>query len=110
MRSLEFGKSQRKVENRKKWRKVVAKSSVVPPTTLAVKELMMMMMVMKVCVCKLRGDTETKMHFYIHGLVCCNLLSASCIHTSTNDEIVLSNEKIQHQADFYKLGEKCMMS
>ena len=27
---LEFGKSQRKVENRKKWRKLVAKSSVVP--------------------------------------------------------------------------------
>ena len=27
---LEFGKSQRAVENRKKWRKLVAKSSVVP--------------------------------------------------------------------------------
>ena len=27
---LEFGKSQRAVENREKWRKVVAKSSVVP--------------------------------------------------------------------------------
>ena len=27
---LEFGKSQRTVENRKKWRKLVAKSSVVP--------------------------------------------------------------------------------
>ena len=27
---LEFGKSQRAVENREKWRKLVAKSSVVP--------------------------------------------------------------------------------
>ena len=27
---LEFGKSQREVENREKWRKLVAKSSVVP--------------------------------------------------------------------------------
>ena len=34
---LEFGKSQRAVENREKWRKLVAKSSVVPQTTLAVK-------------------------------------------------------------------------
>ena len=34
---LEFGKSQRAVENREKWRKLVPKSSVVPPTTLAVK-------------------------------------------------------------------------
>ena len=34
---LEFAKSKRKVENREKWRKLVAKSSVVPPTTLAVK-------------------------------------------------------------------------
>ena len=29
-RGLEFGKSQRAVENREKWRKLVAKSSVVP--------------------------------------------------------------------------------
>ena len=41
---LELGKSQRAVENREKWRKLVAKSSVVPPTTLAVKGLIMMMM------------------------------------------------------------------
>ena len=41
---LEFAKSQRAVENRGKWRKLVAKSSVVPPTTLAVEGLMMMMM------------------------------------------------------------------
>ena len=34
---LEFAKSQRAVENREKWRKLVAKSSVVPPTTLAAK-------------------------------------------------------------------------
>ena len=34
---LEFVKPQRAVENRGKWRKLVAKSSVVPPTTLAVK-------------------------------------------------------------------------
>ena len=38
--SLEFGKSQRAVENREKWRKLVA------PTTLTVKGLMMMMMMM----------------------------------------------------------------
>ena len=41
---LEVGRSQRAVENREKWRKLVAKSSVVPPTTLAVKRWMMMMM------------------------------------------------------------------
>ena len=35
--SLEFGKSQRAVENREKWRKLIAKSSVVAPTTLAIK-------------------------------------------------------------------------
>ena len=35
--SLEFAKSQRAVENRGKWRKPVVKSSLVPPTTLAVK-------------------------------------------------------------------------
>ena len=34
---LEFAKSQRAVENRGKWRKLVAKSSVVPQMTLAVK-------------------------------------------------------------------------
>ena len=34
---LEFAKSQRAVENRGKWRKLVAKSSVVPQRTLAVK-------------------------------------------------------------------------
>ena len=39
---LEFAKSQRAEENREKWRKLVAKSSVVPPTTLAVKGSMMM--------------------------------------------------------------------
>ena len=41
---LEFGKFQRAVENREKWRKLVAKSSVVSPTTLTVKGLMMMIM------------------------------------------------------------------
>ena len=41
---LEFGKSQRALENRKKWRKLVARSSVVSPTILAVKGLMVMMM------------------------------------------------------------------
>ena len=34
---LEFTKSQRAVENRGKWKELVAKSSVMPPTTLAVK-------------------------------------------------------------------------
>ena len=34
---MEFAKSRRAMENRKKWRKLVVKSSVVPPTTLAVK-------------------------------------------------------------------------
>ena len=44
---LEFSKSQREVENREKWRKLVAKSSVVGTTTTrAVKGLMMMMMMM----------------------------------------------------------------
>ena len=37
---LEFARSQRAVENRGKWRKLVAKSSVVPPTTFAVKGYM----------------------------------------------------------------------
>ena len=43
---LEFGKSQRAVENRKKWRKLDVKSYVVPqrPSRLTVKGLMMMMM------------------------------------------------------------------
>ena len=36
--SLEFGKSQRAVENRGKWRKLVAKSSVVPQRPSAVKK------------------------------------------------------------------------
>ena len=35
--SLEFAKSRRAVENREKWRKLVVKSSVVPPKTLAVR-------------------------------------------------------------------------
>ena len=43
---LEFAKSQKAVENREKWRKLVAKSSGAP-TTLAVKGLMMMMMRLK---------------------------------------------------------------
>ena len=34
---LEFAKSHRAVENREKWRKLVAKLSVVSPTTLAIK-------------------------------------------------------------------------
>ena len=34
---LELGKSQRAAENREKWRKLVVKSSVVPPTTFALK-------------------------------------------------------------------------
>ena len=41
---LEFDKSKRAMENREKRRKLVAKSSVVPPSTLSVKGLMMMMM------------------------------------------------------------------
>ena len=41
---LEFGKSQRAVENRGEWRKLVAKSSVVPQRPPAVKGSMMMMM------------------------------------------------------------------
>ena len=43
---LEFGKSQRAVESREKWRKLVAKSSVSPQMTLAVKGLMVMLMMM----------------------------------------------------------------
>ena len=45
---LEFGKSQRTAENREKWRKLVAKSPVVPPLTFAVKGLMMMMMIVHI--------------------------------------------------------------
>ena len=45
---LDFGKSQRAVESREKWRKLVAESSVVPPMTLMVKGLMMMMTYMYV--------------------------------------------------------------
>ena len=41
---LEFGKSQRVVKNREKWKKVGYKISCGAPTTLAVKGLMMMMM------------------------------------------------------------------
>ena len=43
---LEFAKSQRAVEKRGKWRKLVVNSSVVPQTTLVLKGLMMMMMMM----------------------------------------------------------------
>ena len=43
---LEFAKSQRAVENREKWRKLVAKSSVVHTSIVAVKGSMMMMMMM----------------------------------------------------------------
>ena len=35
---LEFGKSQRAVENREKWRKLVAKSSVVPQQPLQLRD------------------------------------------------------------------------
>ena len=35
---LEFGKSQRAVENREKWRKLVAKSSVVPKQPLRLRD------------------------------------------------------------------------
>ena len=43
---LEFGKSQRAVENREKWKKTGCKIICGAPTTLAVKGLMMMMMMM----------------------------------------------------------------
>ena len=46
-KGLEFGKSQRTVENRGKWRKLIEKSCGAP-TTLAVKGLMMMMMMQQV--------------------------------------------------------------
>ena len=45
---LEFGKSQRAVENREKWRKLVAKIIYGAPTTLAVKGLMMMICTLEV--------------------------------------------------------------
>ena len=35
---LEFGKSQRAVENREKWRKLVAKLFVVPPQPLRLRD------------------------------------------------------------------------
>ena len=40
---LKFGKSQKAVENREKWRKLDCKMICGAPTTLAVKGLMMMM-------------------------------------------------------------------
>ena len=43
---LEFGKSQRAVENREKWKKTGCKIICGAPTTLAVTGLMMMMMMM----------------------------------------------------------------
>ena len=43
---LEFGKSQRAVENREKWKKTGCKIVDSAPTTLAVKGLMMMMLLM----------------------------------------------------------------
>ena len=46
---LEFDKSQRAVENREKWRKLVAKKKknhLGAPTTLSVKGLMIIMMMM----------------------------------------------------------------
>ena len=39
---VEFAKSQRAVENREKWRKLVAKSSVVPQRPSRLREMMMM--------------------------------------------------------------------
>ena len=36
--SLEFAKSQKAVENREKWRKLVAKSSVVPERPLRLRD------------------------------------------------------------------------
>ena len=43
---LGFGRSQRTVENREKWRKLVCEIICGAPTTLTVKGLMMMMMMM----------------------------------------------------------------
>ena len=43
---LEFGRSQSAVENREKWRKLVAKIICGAPTTLAVNGYIMMMMMM----------------------------------------------------------------
>ena len=45
---LEFGKSQRAVDNREKMEKTGCKIICGAPTTLAVEELMMMMMMMKI--------------------------------------------------------------
>ena len=45
---LEFGKSQRAVENREKWKKTDCKIIYGTPTTLAVKGLMMMMIMMMI--------------------------------------------------------------
>ena len=48
---LEFGKSQRGVENREKMEKTGCKIICGAPTTLAVKGLMMMMMMMMMMIC-----------------------------------------------------------
>ena len=53
---LEFGKSQRAVENREKWRKTGCKIICGAPTTLAVKGLMMMMIIIEQCVAHLENQ------------------------------------------------------
>ena len=55
---MEFAKSQRAVENRGKWRKLVAKSSVVPQRPSRLKDNEMMLMItMMICnsLCQVPG-------------------------------------------------------
>ena len=54
---LEFGKSQRTVENRKKWRKLIAELCSAP-TTLAIKGLIMVMMMMMMTTTMIRAQTQ----------------------------------------------------
>ena len=57
---LEFGKSQRAVENREKWRKLVCRTICGAPMTFAVEGLMMMMMMCRPGICSSCGSLYRK--------------------------------------------------
>ena len=63
---LEFGKSQRAVENGKKMEKTGCKVICGAPTTLAVKGLMMMMMMMMMMMLMMINKEEGTQHGPVH--------------------------------------------
>ena len=70
---LEFGKSQRAVENREKWKKTCCKITCGAPTTLVVKGLMMMMKMM-ISLCLARWfwpDLMNRRHVHTTGTAIC---------------------------------------